>query len=109
MKRPTPSQIKKYDINQKIIYEMTNLESRLVLFSIITEAKDSAEISRITQMPLSTIYKKLHTLEELSLIYVAKMNKNGPRNTKYYKSRIMGIDIFISKQEPKLVLIKNKN
>ncbi|QLH07297.1 helix-turn-helix domain-containing protein [Nitrosopumilus ureiphilus] len=109
MKQLTPSQTKKYDINQKIIHELTNLESRIVLFSIIKESKDTADISMTTKIPLSTVYQKLQNLEELSLVYVEKMNENVSRNTKYYKSRIMGIDISISKQEPKLILIKNKN
>jgi len=110
MKKLTPSQTKKYDINQKIIHELTNLESRLVLFSITKQARTGAEISSKIKVPLSTVYQKLHSLEELSLIFVERIDgsESAAKNAKHYRSRIKGVDILISKQEPKLILIKNK-
>ena len=109
MKKLTPYHLKKYDINQKIIYELINLESRLVLFSITKQAREAADISRIIKIPLSSVYAKLHSLEELSIVYVERTEptERGSKNSKYYKSRVKGADISISKQEPKLTLVKN--
>jgi len=108
LKRLTPSQTKKYDTGQKIIHELTNLESRQVLFSIIRQARTIADICSVTKIPLSTVYKKLQDLEELSLVYVEKNILEDGHKIKYYKSRIHGADISISKQEPKLSLVENK-
>ena len=109
MKKSTLSQIKKHDISQKIIHNITNLESRLVLSSIVKKSMSSADISTKQKIPLSTVYSKLQTLEELSLVYVERieLSEEGHK-VKYYKSRIRGIEISISKQEPELLLIKNK-
>jgi predicted transcriptional regulator len=109
MKKLTPHQTKKYDINQKIIHELSNLESRLVLFSIIKQARTTADISGMNKIPLSTVYVKLQNLQDLSLVYVEKtvLSEEGSR-TKYYKSRISGANISISKQEPVVILIENK-
>ncbi len=109
MKKLTPSQIRKHDINQKIIHNLTNMESRLVLFSIVRKPLSSADISAKQKIPLSTVYSKLQTLEELSLVYVERteLSEEGHK-VKYYKSRVRGIEISISKQEPELLLIKNK-
>lgn len=109
LKKLTPYQIQKYDIDQKIIHELINLESRLVLFSIIKEARIPADISHKNKIPLSTVYVKLRSLEELSLVYVENETSEDGHKTKYYKSRIRSADISISKQEPKLILVKNKN
>lgn len=108
MKKLTPSQIKKYDIDQKIIHELANLESRQVLFSIVKQAKTPANISSKNKIPLSTVYVKLKNLKELSLAYVEKTELEDGYKIKYYKSRIRSADISISKQKPKLVLTKNK-
>lgn len=110
LKKLTPNQIQKYDINQKIIHELASLESRIILFSIVKKPLSSAEISRKHKIPLSTVYKKLQDLEKLALTYVERIepSEEGGLKTKYYKSRIRGADISISKQEPKLILVKNK-
>lgn len=108
MKKLTLSQIKKYDVEQKIVHELTNLESRHILFSIVKQAKTPAEISSINKIPLSTAYTKLANLEKLFLICVEKIELENGRKVKYYKSRIKGVDILISEQKPKLILIKNK-
>ncbi|AFS82988.1 hypothetical protein [Candidatus Nitrosopumilus sediminis] len=108
MKKLSHSQIKRYDINQKLIQELTDLQSRLIIFSIITHAQSIAYISRITKIPLSTVYQKLKNLEEISLVFVEKNVLEEGHKIKYYKSRVKGIEISISKHEPKIILIKNK-
>lgn len=109
LKQLTPSQIQKYDIDQKIIHELINVESRLILFSIIKQAKTLADISSTNRIPLSTVYKKIQILEELSLVYVKNNIIIGNHKTKFYKSRILSANISISKQALKIILVENKN
>ena len=108
MKNPTAIQLDKYDINQKIIKTLADLESRTILFSIKQNARLTEDISRKTNIPLSTVYKKLEKLQELSLVKIEriKLSDHG-RRMKYYKSRISEVEISIRKLEPILILHKN--
>ena len=108
MKNPTAIQLGKYDINQKIIKTLADLESRTILFSIKQNAQLTEDISRETNIPLSTVYKKLEKLQELSLVKIEriKLSEHG-RRMKYYKNRISEVEISIRKLEPILILHKN--
>lgn len=105
----TYSQTSKYDVNQKLIHELAHLESRHILFSIIKQARVAEDISRITKIPLSTVYLKLQSLEDLSLIYVKENVLEDGHKVKYFQSRIKEIKISISKQVPQISLVKNEN
>ena len=108
MKKPTAVQLDKYDINQKIIKTLSDLESRTILFSIKQKARLVEDISRKNKIPLSTVYKKLERLQDLTLIKIERieLSDNGNRK-KYYKSRISEVEINIRKLEPMLILHKN--
>ena len=108
-KKPTPLQIAKYDIKQKIISELANIETRIILFSVNDESKTATDISHETRLPLSTIYRKISTLQDLTLIENVKEDFSpSGKVEKYYKSRIKRARIIIKSVEPKLTLDKNK-
>ena len=108
MKNPTAIQLDKYDINQKIIKALADLESRTILFSIKQKARLTEDISRKTNIPLSTVYKKLEKLQDLSLVEIERieLSDHGGR-INYYKSKISEAEINIRKLEPVLTLHKN--
>ena len=60
------------------------------------------------KIPLSSVYKKLTDLENLTLIKIEKtvLSENGKR-FKIYKSRINKAEIMIKKPEPVLSLSSN--
>jgi len=102
------SLIKKYDISQKILNELVHLESRHILFSIMKHPKSIQDISREQKIPQSSVYKKMQSLIECSLVYEnADFSKSG-HVTKYYQSKIKDIEISITKFEPKIKFTKNK-
>ena len=105
----TFTQLKKYDIAQKIIESLADAESRAILFSTIKKGKTVIDLSYTLKIPLSSVYKKLSKLEELSLIQVEKWTiSDKGRKFKVYKSRISEADITIKKSEPSINLIANK-
>ncbi len=107
-RRLTLPQLKKYDITQKVIEALADSESRSILFSIIRTGNTAAELSDNLKIPLSSVYKKLADLEELTLIKVEKwMLSDKGRKYKVYRSRISKADISIRKPEPTLILIPN--
>lgn len=107
-RRLTLPQLKKYDITQKVIEALADAESRAILFSIIRHGKTAAELSEKLKIPLSSVYKKLADLEELTLIEVEKwMISEKGRRFKVYKSRISKAEINIKKPEPTLTLVPN--
>ena len=109
VKRLTLPQLKKYDITQKVIEALADAESRSILFSIIRKGKTATDLSYELKIPLSSVYKKLSDLEELTLIKIDKwLISDKGRRFKVYKSRISKADISIRKPEPTLTLSPNQ-
>ncbi len=107
-RRHTLPQLKKYDVTQKVIEALADTESRSILFSTIKKGKTASDLSQQLKIPLSSVYKKLTDLEELTLIQVEKwLISDKGRKFKVYKSRISKADITIKKPEPSLNLIPN--
>ena len=107
-RRLTLPQLKKYDVTQKVIEALADSESRAILFSVIKKGMTAAEMSDKLKIPLSSVYKKLGDLEELTLIEVERwMISDKGRKFKIYKSRISKADISIKKPEPILNLVPN--
>jgi|TARA_B100001750_G_C15033531_1_gene363031 predicted transcriptional regulator len=104
----TLPQLKKYDITQKVIEALADAESRAIIFSIIRRGKTATELSTTLKIPLSSVYKKLIDLENLTLIEIEKteLSDKGKR-FKIYKSRINRAEITIKKPEPILTLSAN--
>ena len=109
-KRLTLPLLKKYDVTQKVIEMLADAESRAILFSIIKKGKTATELSEKHKIPLSSVYKKISDLEELTLIKVDswRISDKG-RKFKIYKSRISNAEISIKKPEATLVLTPNLN
>ena len=104
----TLPQLKKYDVTQKVIEALADSESRAILFSIIKKGMTASDLSEKLKIPLSSVYKKLSDLEELTLIEVEKwMISDKGRKFKIYKSRISKADISIRKPDPILNLVSN--
>ena len=104
----TLPQLKKYDVTQKVIEALADSESRAILFSIIKKGMTAADLSEKLKIPLSSVYKKLSDLEELTLIEVEKwLISDKGRKFKMYKSRISKADISIRKPDPVLNLVPN--
>ena len=107
-RRITLPQLKKYDITQKVILALADAESRAIIFSIIRKGKTASNLSQSLKIPLSSVYKKLSDLEDLTLIEIEKtiLSEKG-RRFKVYKSRINKAEISIKKSEPILSLSAN--
>jgi predicted transcriptional regulator len=107
-RRLTLSQLKKYDVNQKVLEALADAQSRSILFSVIKEGKTASELAEEHRIPLSSVYKKISDLEDLSLIKVEKwiLSDNG-KKFKIYKSRISKADVSIRKPEPVISLFPN--
>ena len=104
----TLPQLKKYDITQKVIMALADAESRAILFTIIRRGKTASDLSASLKIPLSSVYKKLSDLENLTLVRVEKtiLSEKG-RRFKIYRSRINKAEISIKKPEPTLSLSAN--
>lgn len=109
MRKKVPlSQLKKYDVNQKIFEALADAQSRSILFSIIKEGMTALELSEKYRIPLSSVYKKISDLEELTLVKVDKwVLSDSGKKFKVYKSRISRAEISIRKPEPTITLSPN--
>ncbi|MGI0069399.1 MAG: ArsR/SmtB family transcription factor [Nitrosopumilaceae archaeon] len=108
MKKISFSQLKKYDVNQKILEALADAQSRTILFSLIKKGKTAMELSEKYRIPLSSVYKKISDLEDIALIRVEKwvLSESG-KKFKVYRSRINKADIIIRKPEPVITLTSN--
>ena len=104
----TLPQLKKYDITQKVLEALIDTESRSIIFSIVHRSKTASNLSTSLKIPLSSVYKKLSDLENLTLVRVEKtiLSEKG-RRFKVYRSRINKAEISIKKPEPTLSLSAN--
>ena len=103
--KPTVLELDEYDINQRIIEALTTVCSHAVLFSIINESKDAVTISKELRLSLSTVYKTLSNLRELTLVTIEKFKfSEEGKKIKQYRSRIKGADITINENESKVKL-----
>ena len=91
-----------------MIEALANTESRAIIFSIIRKGKTATQLSITLKIPLSSVYKKLTDLENLTLIEIEKtiLSEKGKR-FKVYKSRINKAEILIKKLEPTVSLSAN--
>lgn len=107
-KRITLPQLKKYDITQKVLLSLADAEARAILFSIVKKGKTATDLSYDLKIPLSSVYKKLADLEDLTLIKVERivLSEKG-RRLRVYRSRISKANISIRRPEPVLELIPN--
>jgi predicted transcriptional regulator len=108
MDTPTITQLSEFDVTQRIIEALTNVCTRAVLFSIVHEPKDATQIAHEVRISLSSVYKILSILEDLSLININnyKISEEG-KKIKLYKSKIGQVVITIKDNEPILSLYAN--
>ena len=107
-RRLTLPQLKKYDVTQKVVSMIADAESRTILLSIVKKRKTASELSQKYKIPLSSVYKKISDLEELTLIKVDSWRiSDSGRKFKIYKSRIKNAEINIKKPEVSIILTPN--
>ena len=101
-------QLSEFDITQKIIESLSNICTRAVLFSVKNESKDATMIADELKISLSTVYKTLSNLEDLTLVEVDKyvISSEG-KKIKQYRSRIGKVEITLETLEPSLNLYPN--
>ena len=107
-KKLSLSQLKKYDVNQKVLDALADVQSRAILFSVIKKGKTAAELAEEHRIPLSSVYKKISELEDLTLLKVERwILSDSGRKFKVYRSRISRAEVSIRKSEPVISLSPN--
>ena len=104
----TLPQLKKYDITQKVIEALADAESRAIIFTTIRKGKTAYDLAETLKIPLSSVYKKLTYLGNVTLIQVEKcVTTDAGRRLKIYRSRIKKVDIIIESKETEIQLSAN--
>ena len=101
-------QLSEFNVTQKIIESLSNVCTRSVLFSVKNESKDATQIADELKISLSTVYKTLSTLEDLTLAEIDRyvISSEG-KKIKLYRSRIGKVEITLDDLEPTLMLHPN--
>jgi response regulator of citrate/malate metabolism len=98
------SELKELDILQVIGDEY----ARAILLSIIDNPKSAIDIAREQKIPISSIYRKIHWLENARMIRVKGFVITGD-GKKYhlYQSKIKSIQISLPKYEIRVEFVNN--
>jgi len=103
-------QLSEFDITQKIIESLSNVCTRSVLFSVKNESKDVTQIADELKISISTVYKTLSTLEDLTLVEIERYEISSEgKKIKLYRSRIGKVEITLDNLEPTLMLYPNNS
>ena len=95
-------------MNQKVLDALADVQSRAILFSVIKKGKTAAELADEHRIPLSSVYKKISELEDLTLLKVERwILSDSGRKFKVYRSRISRAEVSIRKSEPVISLSPN--
>ena len=110
MSKPSIIQLSEFDITQKIIESLSNVCTRSVLFSVKNESKDVTQIADELKISISTVYKTLSTLEDLTLVEIERYEISSEgKKIKLYRSRIGKVEITLDNLEPTLMLYPNNS
>ena len=87
-------QTRKIDEDEKkelILKALSDKYSRIILENTIDSAKSALELSALTKIPISTVYRRLQELHDKKLLAISgSINKDGKKFF-LYKSKIRGI------------------
>ncbi len=105
---PSLYTLSKYDVTQKVLEILSDVQYRAILFSIVKEGKTAREMAEKYGIPLSSVHKKISKLKTLGLIQVSmiKISKRGKR-FRVYKSSISKADIIMNNVKPIVNLLPN--
>ena len=110
MSKKSIIQLSEFDITQKIIESLSNVCTRSVLFSVKNEPKDVTQIADELKISISTVYKTLSTLEDLTLVEIERYEISSEgKKIKLYRSRIGKVEITLDNLEPTLMLYPNNS
>jgi predicted transcriptional regulator len=84
--------------------------SRRIIMATIERAKSAAEISRETELPLSSTYRKIHDLQDAGLIAVERilLTPDGKKQ-ELYRSTVRELAIRLQPHALELSLIPNED
>lgn len=96
------------EIKKEMILEMISDKYFKKILYVTSEKHCSVQtISKEANIPLSTVYRRLHTLIEAKLMHITgKISQNGRKNF-FYKSKIKKIMIELDDGELKIKIIPN--
>jgi predicted transcriptional regulator len=81
---------------------------RAILESIMHKPKSVIEITSETNVPMSTVYRRIQTLHDSKLLAVSGMITSEGKKLFLYKSKIRGIQSVFSNGQVEVELILNK-
>jgi hypothetical protein len=91
-----PMQILDDDKARAMIGILSDKYSRSILFSTTVEPKSVEEVSRVTKIPISTCYRRIHDMRERGVLVIDRIVlTNDGRKFEMYKSAIKDARINI--------------
>ncbi|HYF99847.1 MAG TPA: hypothetical protein VD815_07130 [Candidatus Saccharimonadales bacterium] len=92
-----------------LLKELFDGFSYKIIMSTIEDSKTVFEICKENDLPISSTYKKIRKLKDLSLLFIDRIviNEKG-KKVVFYKSRIQSVELILNKKQVVLQLKKNE-
>ena len=82
---------------------------RTILKSVLDKPKSAMEIASETKTPISTVYRRLQTLQDNKLLRISGMISDDGKRLFLYRSKIRGIKSNYDDGQVEVELILNNN
>ncbi|MCH9657965.1 ArsR family transcriptional regulator [archaeon] len=99
--------IKEKDRKDSLLEILSDNYCRAILESIIDAPKSAMEITVDTEIPMSTVYRRIQTLHDSKLLAVSGMITDEGKRLFLYKSKIKGIQSTFKDGKTEVELILN--
>jgi predicted transcriptional regulator len=91
-----------------ILQELVDRVSYRIVVSIISAAKNVTQIAMENDLPLSSTYKKVRTLQEMGIVSIERIDVDDcGKKILYYRSKIKSLEFSVT--EDKMILQFEKN
>ncbi|MEM4311305.1 MAG: winged helix-turn-helix domain-containing protein [Nitrososphaerales archaeon] len=98
------------DAKDRVIRALSDRYSRIIVFSTIEKARSAIDLSQETNIPISTVYRRIHELQQAGLIVAERsvLSEDGKRY-ELYRSTIKVIKVNFGSNSVEVEVIPNED
>jgi DNA-binding transcriptional ArsR family regulator len=94
----------------RVLKALADEYSRIIILSTIQKAKSAVELSAEKNLPISTVYRRLHELQEAKLVAIERIviTEDG-KKFDLYRSTVGGVSVFFNLGATEVEIVPNED
>ncbi len=94
----------------KVLKALADEYSRIIILSTIQKAKSAVELSSEKNLPISTVYRRLHELEEAKLVAIERsMITEDGKKFDLYRSTVASVSVSFNPGSTEVEIVPNED